>query len=115
MKYLLITLASVVLFALPQNAQAAHGHCGTGYTYRCGHSACGCPIYKRRVIVRYDCYHRPVYRYVSVPVVHRCRSHYKHHKHHKKHHYSHHRPQYRHSSHTRITYRSPYGSISYCR
>ena len=121
MKNLLITFATVLiaLVALPQKVEAGHSRCGTSYTYRSSYGSCGCPIYKRRVIISYDCYNRPVYRYYSVPIVHRCRSHYRtsyrrpHYRH--GNHYSNHyrRPSYGHRSH--ISYSGRYGSISVCR
>jgi len=74
MKHFLITLAVVFtgLFIFPQSAKA-----GYGYNRCIGYSSCGCPIYQRRTIISYDCYNRPVYRYISVPIVHRCRTHYR--------------------------------------
>lgn len=39
-----------------------------------GRHACGCAIQQRRYVVGYDHYRRPVYRFVSVPTVHRCRN-----------------------------------------
>jgi hypothetical protein len=77
MKTILTTLATVVvgLLAFPDTAEARpHGHHGSSHTYKSGHSSCGCAIYTKRIISSYDCYHRPVYRYYSVPVVHKCRS-----------------------------------------
>ena len=116
MKNLLITLATVLiaLVALPQKVEAGHSRCGTSYTYRSSYSNCGCPIYKRRVIISYDCYNRPVYRYYSVPIVHRCRSHYRP-QYRYGNHYSNHyrRPSYGHRSH--ISYSGRYGRISVCR
>ena len=72
-------LTSIVAF--PQKAEA--GYSSVSFTYQSGRSACGCPIYTKRYVAGYDCYRRPIYRYVSVPVVHRCsheshRSHYIH-------------------------------------
>jgi len=121
MKNLLITLATVLiaLVALPQKAEAGHSRCGTSDTYRSSYSTCGCPIYKRRVIISYDCYNRPVYRYYTVPIVHCCSSHYRtsyrrpHYRH--GNHYSNHyrRPSYGHRSH--ISFSGRYGSVSVCR
>ncbi|BDS05336.1 hypothetical protein NT6N_03760 [Oceaniferula spumae] len=76
MKTILATLATIIVSfaALPEKAEAAPHphHIGHSYTYCSGHAPCGCRVYKRRIIVGYDCYHRPIYRYYSVPVVHRC-------------------------------------------
>lgn len=79
MKTILATIATVFvsLIAFSEKAEARPHHVGHSYTYKSGHSSCGCATYTKRVIVSYDCYHRPVYRYYSVPIVHRCRtSHY---------------------------------------
>ncbi|MBK1855683.1 hypothetical protein JO972_11985 [Verrucomicrobiaceae bacterium 5K15] len=115
MKTILATLATIFvgLVALPEKVEArpGHGHTGSSYTYRSGHSSCGCATYTRRVIVSYDCHRRPVYRYYSVPVVHNCRSHYSHRSHSTRHHYSHRG----HSSHRGITIRGPHGSVRICR
>lgn len=91
----LLAIAAVALagLAFPQTAEAGHSRCDSSYTYVSGRTSCGCPIYTKRIFSGYDCYHRPIYRYVSVPVVHRCnhRSSY----HHGHGHYSHHRDYYR--------------------
>jgi len=78
MKNLSLLLCFIVagLFALPANANAGCGY-DVGYKHRIGYSSCGCPIYQRRVIVSYDCYRRPIYRYYSIPVVHHCRTYYR--------------------------------------
>ena len=70
---LIITATALAGLLLPQTAEAGYSSCNTGYTYQSGRSSCGCPVYTRRVVAGYDCYNRPVYRYYSVPVVHRCR------------------------------------------
>ena len=96
MKKLVAIIAAAItgLITLPTEAEAGHGH--AAYTYRSGHSACGCPIYTKRYFTGYDCHRRPVYRYAAVPVVHRCRSHacppvhYRHHNYYK--HSRYHRP-----------------------
>ena len=127
MKNLIITLTSIFIgcIALPEKAQAGHDRCGSSSTYRSGYSSCGCSVYKRRVIASYDCHRRPVYRYYSVPIVHRCRSsHYNRHNSYNSHsrthysrsrHSSYRQPSRSHRSHSSISYRSPYGSISFCR
>jgi hypothetical protein len=75
MKKLIAIIATAVtgLIVFPQEAEA--GHAQVSITYRSGHSACGCPMYTKRYFSGYDCYRRPVYRYVGVPLVHRCRGH----------------------------------------
>lgn len=120
---LAITLISIVLF--PEQAFAGHGHSGSGYTYRSSYSTCGCPLYKRRVIASYDCYRRPVYRYYSVPIVHRCRTyrapaHRAHYSYgHRRSYSSHYRRPSHYSGHrsrgTHISYSGRYGSIRICR
>ena len=72
----LLAIAAVALtgLALPQKAEAGHSSCNSSYTYQSGRTSCGCPIYTKRIFNGYDCYRRPIYRYISVPVVHRCRS-----------------------------------------
>ena len=79
MKTLLAILATTAfsLVALPTKAEARSCNTGHSYTYAIGKTSCGCTIYQRRVIVGYDCHRRPIYRYYSVPVTHRCRSHYR--------------------------------------
>lgn len=70
-KFLTITLLAIAgLFALPQSAEA--GSSSLSITYKSGHAACGCPIYTKRVVVGWDHLRRPIYRYYSVPVAHRC-------------------------------------------
>jgi len=78
MKHFLITLAIVLtgFFVFPQTVQAGYGY-APEYNRCIGYNSCGCPIYQRRSIISYDCYNRPVYRYISVPVVHRCRTYYR--------------------------------------
>ena len=65
----IIAAAVTGLVAIPQTAEA--GHSRAGYLYQSGHASCGCPVYTNRFLVRYDCYRRPVYRHVRVPLVHR--------------------------------------------
>ena len=81
MKRLLAIIATALtgLFAAPDKAEA--GHPPTCHTYRSGYSSCGCPIYTKRYFRGYDCYRRPVYCYVQVPVSHgsSCRSRSHHH------------------------------------
>ncbi|MCP5536958.1 MAG: hypothetical protein H7A51_12095 [Akkermansiaceae bacterium] len=122
MKTILATLVTIIvgLVALPGTAEARpHDNCSSSYTYLSGNTACGCPVYTKRVFVGYDCYHRPIYRYYSVPVVHRCRSHYRptYHNHpgHGSRYYNNSRyPSHRgHSSH--ISLRTRYGNVSICR
>jgi len=75
MKTLLAIAATALTgLALPQTADAGHSNVSVNITYQSGHSSCGCPIYTQRVFAGYDCYRRPVYRYVSVPVRHSCHS-----------------------------------------
>lgn len=90
----LLAIAATALVGLvtPQTAEAGHSSCNTGYTYQSGRSSCGCPIYTKRVLYSYDCYRRPLYRYYSVPVVHRC-------SHSRSHSYTHYTPS-RHYSHS---------------
>lgn len=127
MKTLLATIATAALglIALPEKAEA-RPHRGTGhsYTYSIGTTSCGCPIYQRRVVTGYDCYHRPIYRYYSVPVTHRCSSHYRshhHHGHHHARHHDHHRSHYYHRGHrghrghSSVTFRTRYGNVRVCR
>ena len=124
MKTILTTLVTVVvsLTALPNSAEA-RPHCDThqsAYTYRSGWTSCGCSVYTKRVFTGYDCYHRPIYRYYRVPVVHRCQSH---HNPHYRNHRSHYRGNdyyqrnkrkhyRRHSRH--ISFDTRYGSIRIC-
>ncbi|MGB0774424.1 MAG: hypothetical protein ACPG32_07225 [Akkermansiaceae bacterium] len=95
MKKLIATLVTVLVsfVALPETVEAGHYHIGHSYTYRSGSTSCGCAIYTKRVVVGYDCYRRPIYRYYSQPVSHRChhsRSHYRpQHSHHGNRYYSH--------------------------
>jgi hypothetical protein len=73
MKTLLaITAIALTGLALPQAAEASHPSSSLNLTYVSGHSSCGCPIYTQRIFIGYDSWNRPVYRYVSVPVRHRC-------------------------------------------
>jgi hypothetical protein len=73
MKTLLAIAATALAgLALPQTAEAGHSNVSVNLTYQSGHGSCGCPIYTQRVFAGYDCYRRPVYRYVSVPVRHSC-------------------------------------------
>ncbi|MDE0826901.1 MAG: hypothetical protein OSA48_08850 [Akkermansiaceae bacterium] len=75
MKTLLAIAATALLgLVVPQAAEAGHSSYRSGHTYQCGRSSCGCPIYTKRVVSSYDCFRQPVYRYYSVPVVHRCSS-----------------------------------------
>ena len=71
MKKLVATIAAAVtgLIAFPDKAEAG---VHVSFTYQSGRSSCGCPIYTKRYVAGYDCHHRPVYRYVHVPVTHRC-------------------------------------------
>lgn len=127
MKIIIATLVSVLgLVALPNKAEARHGDSGSSsYTYRSGHASCGCAIYTKRVITGYDCYRRPIYRYYSVPIVHRCHSN-------RSHHHSYHRPSYGHRGYyssyshhnrnyshhrygNRISFSTGYGSSRSCR
>ena len=90
----LIAIAATILTALvafPEKAQA--GYSSVSFTYQSGRSSCGCPTYTKRVFAGYDCHRRPIYRYVSVPVVHRCSHHS--HRGHYNHSRSHYRPTYR--------------------
>ena len=125
MKTIITILAIVVgLLALPNTAEAGSSrHCDSGHTYRSGYSSCGCAIYTKRIISSYDCYHRPIYRYYSVPVVHRCHSkrshyssghgHYSKHYSHRNRHYGH---RYRgHYGGSHISFRTGYGRVSVCR
>lgn len=122
MKTILATLATLAfgLVAFPETAEA-RPHCGTGqsYTYVSGHTSCGCPIYKRKVVVGYDCYNRPIYRYYSVPVTHRCRSH--HRSRYSRSHYHRNRSHYyrsRYSHHrgrSSISFSTRYGNFRVCR
>ena len=129
MKTIIAILAIVVgLLALPNTAEAGSPrHCDSGHTYRSGYSSCGCAIYTKRIISSYDCYHRPIYRYYSVPVVHRCHSkrshygshyssghgHYSKHYSHRNRHYGH---RYRgHYGGSHISFRTGYGRVSVCR
>ncbi|MGJ8696753.1 MAG: hypothetical protein ACSHYF_10570 [Verrucomicrobiaceae bacterium] len=60
---------------LPTTAEAGSLRIGHATISVSGHHSCGCAIQTKRVFVGYDCYRRPVYRYYSVPTVHRCSSH----------------------------------------
>ena len=75
MKKLIAIAATIIagLVAFPEKAEA--GSSCASFTYQSGRSACGCPTYTKRYFSGYDCHGRPVYRYVSVPVVHRCSHH----------------------------------------
>lgn len=71
-----IAIAATILtglVVLPERAEA--GRVTASFTYQSGRTACGCPVYTRRYVAGYDCYRRPVYRYVAVPVAHRCAHH----------------------------------------
>lgn len=63
----LLTITSLV--ALPQTATAGPSH---SITYKSGHTACGCSIYTKRIIVGWDSCRRPIYRYIALPVAHHC-------------------------------------------
>lgn len=68
-----IAIAATILtglVAFPERADA--GHATVSFTYQSGRTSCGCPTYTRRHVAGYDCHRRPVYRYVAVPVTHRC-------------------------------------------
>lgn len=125
MKKLIVAIAAAVvsLTAMPEKAQAAphhHHRIGHSHTYCSGHAACGCRVYTRRVVIGFDCYHRPVYRYFSVPIVHRChryvrpgRYHHHHHAHHRHYHghhyYGHHG---HHGIHGSYTVRTRHGWVT---
>ncbi|MEJ6570454.1 MAG: hypothetical protein QNL01_14855 [Akkermansiaceae bacterium] len=123
MKTILATLVTVVigLVALPDTAEArSHGHSSSSssYTYVSGRASCGCTTYTKRVFTGYDCHRHPIYRYYSVPVVHRCRSshnpHYSSHSSHSNYYSGSRYSSYRgHSSH--INLRTRYGSVRICR
>ena len=131
MKTILTTLATVVvgLLAFPDTAEARpHGHHGSSHTYKSGHSSCGCAIYTKRIISSYDCYHRPVYRYYSVPVVHKCRSNHSYRNHyssgyrynsykgHHRSHYGHRDRRYGHRTYgSHISFRTGFGNVQICR
>ncbi len=124
MKHFLITLAVVLtgFFVFPQTAQAGYGY-APGFKRCIGYSSCGCPIYQRRVIVSYDCYNHPIYRYISVPVVHHCRTYYRPPVHHcaphyvAPHHYYgrryHHCGHSHHRSHSSVSIWGPYGGVTW--
>ena len=127
MKIVIATIAITLgLLALSQTAEArSPKHCGSSYTYKSGHSSCGCAIYTKRIITGYDCYRRPIYRYCSVPVVHRCHKKHGHHYGHYRPHYSHYNKyshryrNYGHYGHHRyrshFSFSNGYGRISICR
>ena len=73
MKNIIAIAATILtgLVAFPEKAEA--GHASVSFTYQSGRSSCGCPTYTKRYFSGYDCHRRPIYRYVSVPVVHRCK------------------------------------------
>ena len=66
----LVTISTLII--LPQAAQAGPS---LNITYKSGHSACGCPIYTQRIVTGWDSCRRPIYRYVALPVSHRCGHH----------------------------------------
>ena len=70
MKTLITTIATVFisLVSLPQKAEAGSFPIGHSYTYHSGYASCGSPIFTKRVIASYDRYHRPVYRYYTLPI-----------------------------------------------
>lgn len=71
-KFLSILLAVLAGFiVIPQQAEARHS-CEPEYVYVSGYTGCGCPIYTKRVVSRYDYYGRPIYSYYNLPVNHRC-------------------------------------------
>jgi hypothetical protein len=60
---LLAVFAGLLTFtALPQKAQAGHGHSSRRIDHNCGH--CQRPVYSYRVIAYYDSCGRPFYRWV---------------------------------------------------
>lgn len=73
MKTISILLALLAMVLVYQPGRADAGYYPTSvYTYVSGYADCGCPIYTKRVITRYDRYGRPIYTYYSQPIVHRC-------------------------------------------
>ncbi|MBT8038021.1 MAG: hypothetical protein KJO21_10800 [Verrucomicrobiae bacterium] len=119
MKTLLTILVTIVIgfVAFPHQAEArSPRHCSSSYTYHSGNASCGCATYTKRVFTGYDCYHRPTYRYYRVPVVHRCRNHYRHQSSYYGNHHGY-RSSYsrHHGNRSHLTYRSRYGSVSFCR
>ena len=110
MKNIIAIAATILtgLVAFPEKAEA--GHASVSFTYQSGRSSCGCPTYTKRYFSGYDCHRRPIYRYVSVPVVHRC-SHHAHRPH--VNHYIHSRSQFRPAPH--YSNRSHYSRNQYYR
>ena len=74
MKTLLATITTVFLslIAFPEKADARPHNVGHSYIYKSGTASCGCVTYTKRVIVSYNRYGRPVYRYYSQPITHSC-------------------------------------------
>jgi len=76
MKSFLI-LAATTMLALVASPNAEARPCSSHHrvhTFVSGHTSCGCPIYTQRHFSHYDRYGRVHYRYVRVPVRHRCRA-----------------------------------------
>lgn len=76
MKTIIVTIATIFVslagFAEKAEARSSNHPVGHSYVYKSGYTSCGCVIYTKRVIIGYDCYHRPIYKYYKVPVSHRC-------------------------------------------
>ena len=69
----ILAIAVAGLVAFPRAAEA--GHARISFTYQSGRASCGCPVRWKRQLHRYGRHRLPVYRYVRIPIVHRCRIH----------------------------------------
>jgi len=74
MKTIIVTITTIFVslagFAEKAEAKSYHHPIGHSYVYISGYTSCGYPMYTKRVIVGYDCYHRPIYKYYKIPVSH---------------------------------------------
>jgi len=74
-KLIAIATALLVGGVFAPQAEARPQAVGNYSIINAGHHSCGCAIQTKRYVVGYDRYRRPIYRYVTVPTVHRCRTH----------------------------------------
>lgn len=64
MKKILIYLSILsAAFVFTPNKAEARPHSYGHSSYVSGHSACGCPIYTKKIFTGRDCYGRPIYTY----------------------------------------------------
>lgn len=99
MKKILILIVGLLAsgITMPSTAQASSIRIGHSSIYNSGYHSCGCAIRTKRVVYGFNRYHRPIYRYYSVPTIHRCghRGHYRSSRYGYRSHYNHRRSSYR--------------------